>query len=79
MGGDFNLLPDTESIRMISNNLGCLNLIDKYNIKSTRTSLYKKPLRFADYVFVSNNIKLKEFKVLPDEISDHSPLFLEIE
>ncbi len=79
LGGDFNLLPDTESIKMLSSSLRCINLINKYEVKSTRTSLYKKPLRFADYIFVSPNIRIKEFKVLPDEISDHSPLLLEID
>ncbi|HEU0081016.1 MAG TPA: hypothetical protein VFQ72_03260 [Candidatus Paceibacterota bacterium] len=31
------------------------------------------------YVFVSPGIKVKEFKVLPDVVSDHAPLFLDFE
>ncbi len=78
LGGDFNLLPDSNSIKMISEQLNCKDLIKLFNIKSTRTSLYKKPIRHADYVFVSNDINIKNFNVLPDEISDHSPIIIEI-
>ncbi|MEQ1500232.1 MAG: endonuclease/exonuclease/phosphatase family protein [Parcubacteria group bacterium] len=76
--GDFNLLPDTESLRKFEQ-FGLLNLVKENNITSTRTSLYKKEHRFADYVFVSKGIEIKEFKVLPDEVSDHSALLLDFE
>jgi endonuclease/exonuclease/phosphatase family metal-dependent hydrolase len=76
--GDFNLLPETESIRMIEN-AGMINLVKKFNIPSTRTELYKKPLKFADYIFVSPEIKVNDFKVLPDVVSDHAPLYLDFE
>lgn len=74
--GDFNLLPNTKSIKILED-FGLKNLISENNIKSTRTSFYTKPEKFADYVFVSKNIKVKKFNVLPDEVSDHNPLFLE--
>ncbi|KND47688.1 MAG: hypothetical protein AB201_02000 [Parcubacteria bacterium C7867-006] len=76
--GDFNLLPDTESLKMFENT-GLVNLVKKFDIKSTRTSLYKKEHRFADYIFTSPGIKVKDFRVLPDEVSDHSPLYIEFE
>lgn len=76
--GDFNLLPDTESIAMIER-AGMRNLIKEYNVTSTRTELYKKPLQFADYIFVSPEINVREFKVLPDVVSDHAPLYLDFE
>jgi len=76
--GDFNLLPETESIKMFEN-AGLKSLIKEYNITSTRTELYKKEWRFADYVFVSPGIKVKDFKVLPDIVSDHSPLYLDFD
>ena len=75
--GDFNLRPDTESIKILEN-LGLHNLITEYKIVSTRTSLYTKPELFADYAFVSDGIEVLDFKVLPDEVSDHAPLYLEI-
>jgi len=70
-------LPDTKSLQMFEE-AGLTDLIKKHNIKSTRTSFYKKPERHADYIFLSTGIKEKDFKVLPEEVSDHSPLFLEI-
>jgi endonuclease/exonuclease/phosphatase family metal-dependent hydrolase len=73
--GDFNLLPNTKSITIIEQNLE--NLVKKYNVKSTRTSFYKKPDKYADYIFTSPEINVVDFKVLPDEVSDHSPLYIE--
>ena len=76
--GDFNLLPDTESIQKFED-AGLRNLIKESKVTSTRTSFYKKPEKFADYAFVSKDILLKDFKVLPDEVSDHTPLMIEID
>ncbi len=75
--GDFNLLPDSESLLMVER-IGLRNLIREYGITSTRTSLYPKDGRYADYAFISEGIQLKSFKVLPDEVSDHAPLLIEI-
>ena len=72
--GDFNLRPDTRSIKIIEKKMN--NLIRKYDIKSTRTSLYKKEEKFADYIFTSPDVSVNTFEVLKNEISDHSPLFL---
>lgn len=75
--GDFNLLPDGESIEILED--GMENLIKKYRIQSTRSSFYEKETKFADYILVSPGVAVKDFKVLPDEISDHLPLYLEFE
>ena len=75
--GDFNLLPDTESLKKIEAH-GLRNLIKEYSITSTRTSFYHKLERYADYVFVSSDIAVTNFVVLPDEVSDHSPLQVEL-
>jgi endonuclease/exonuclease/phosphatase family metal-dependent hydrolase len=79
LAGDFNLSPDTKSLNMIEEELNAKNLIKDYGITSTRTSLYKKENRLADYIFTGSDIVVKDFKVLPDEVSDHSPLYLQIE
>lgn len=76
--GDFNLLPDTQSIKMFED-FGLRNLIKEYGVTDTRTNLYDKSVRFADYIFVSSGIEVKDFKVLPDVVSDHAPLYLEFE
>lgn len=75
--GDLNLSPETKSLQMFGE-FGLRDLIQEYSITDTRTSLYEKENRFADYSFVSPEIKVKDFKVLPDEVSDHAPLLLEI-
>lgn len=83
LGGDFNLDPDTESIKTLED-FGLRNLIKEYNILGTRTSLYPEEKRqkwpYADYVFVSKDVKVKSFTVDTDSlVSDHAPMFLEIE
>ena len=70
--GDFNLRPDTESVKILENKM--LNLIRHYRITSTRTSFYTKPEKYADYIFISPEVKTITFEVLADEVSDHSPL-----
>jgi len=73
--GDFNLLPDTASLKILETNL--INLVKKHKINSTRSSLYSKPNKFANYALVSPDLKIKNFAVLPDEVSDHLALALE--
>lgn len=75
--GDFNLSPETVSLKMLEN-FPLENLIKKYNITDTRTSIYTKENRYADYALVSPDVEIYEFKVLPEEVSDHAPLYLEI-
>lgn len=74
--GDFNLNPDTESLQMIMRETGLRNLILEKGVSSTRTVFYAKPGKFADYMLVSPGIQVQDFRVLPDEVSDHTPLFL---
>ena len=83
IGGDFNLLPNTNSIRVFEES-GFRNLIKDYSIETTRNhfawDLYpdNKQL-FADYVFVDKNIHIKSFTVANNEASDHLPLVLDID
>lgn len=72
--GDFNLEPDTESVAILEN--GMRNLITEYEITSTRSHHYTKPVKFADYAIVSNSLNVDEFEVLQDAVSDHLPLLL---
>ena len=73
--GDFNLLPDTHSMAILDS--GMENLIKRNKVTSTRTSYYPKDIRLADYIIVSPEIHSHDFKVLPDEVSDHAPLYIE--
>ena len=74
--GDINLRPETESMKMIVRT-GLRNLITEFGIQSTRTSIYTKPEKFADYILVSENVRVNEFKVMSDEVSDHAALYLD--
>jgi endonuclease/exonuclease/phosphatase family metal-dependent hydrolase len=58
---------------------GLKNLIHEYGITSTRTSFYTRENKFADYVFTSPGINVQDFKVLPDEVSDHTAICVSIE
>ncbi len=74
--GDFNLDMNTQSIRILEENL--VNLVKEYKIPTTRSKHYDKTDdKFADYTFVSNDVKVKSFKVPEIEISDHLPMILE--
>ncbi len=83
IGGDFNDLPETESIRMFSEN-GYRDLIKEFHIATTRNhiALDKYPRHkeyFSDYAFVSPDVVLKNFSVPNIEVSDHLPLILELD
>ncbi len=78
MGG-FNLDPDTESMGMLER-AGFRNLVKEYGITDTRTPLYEKTVsRYADYALVTPDVPVTDFRVLPDVVSDHAPILLEIE
>ena len=78
--GDFNLDPQSKSIKILNKKL--TNLIEKYNIKSTRPTV-KDGLDVGnsvdDYIFVNDKIKVNKFEVKQTDASDHYPLILDFE
>lgn len=80
--GDFNLRPETQSIKMLEQGLN--NLVKECKIKTTRSPLdpfqgTKDFQSFADYTFVSRDIKVVDFQVPTVSVSDHLPMILEFE
>jgi endonuclease/exonuclease/phosphatase family metal-dependent hydrolase len=86
--GDFNLRPETESIRMFEP-AGYRNLIGEFEITTTRGTMHKQLnpkyantpegyQEYADYTFVTPGIKVTSFEVPDVPISDHLPMILEI-
>jgi endonuclease/exonuclease/phosphatase family metal-dependent hydrolase len=76
--GDFNVEPDSETLRILSD-AGYSELVTGLGFKSTRTSHYKKPGKFADYMLVNQEDATKAFSVVYDpEVSDHCPLLLDL-
>lgn len=76
--GDFNLLPDTPSMKIFQRNF--ISLVDHFNIKTTRLSsneLNGIGRNVVDYIFVDKKIKVKSFKVINEDVSDHLPLVLD--
>jgi endonuclease/exonuclease/phosphatase family metal-dependent hydrolase len=78
IAGDFNLEPETESIKIIER-VCPQNLIKSFGITSTRSSHYPKPGKYADYILMSMQLNAKEFEVLPDEASDHLALKVKVD
>lgn len=82
--GDFNLLPDTQSIQIFAEH-GLRNLIAEFGITTTRGSMMHQLhpqygphwQEFADYAFVSSGVRVNNFSVPDVAISDHLPLILE--
>lgn len=73
--GDFNLALNTQSVKILEENM--INLIKKYNIQTTRNKHFPGTEKFADYTFVSPDVKVIDFQVPNIEISDHLPIILE--
>lgn len=79
IAGDFNLAIYTQSLQMFEDS-GYRNLVKESKVTTTRTKLYDPMYRaydkFADYVLVSKDVGVYEFRVMTDEVSDHLPLYL---
>lgn len=73
--GDFNLLPDSATFEVLRG----IGLVDLVKHADTRTSRYRKPVRHASYLLVSDPTAVRGFSVVTDpEVSDHRPLALDI-
>jgi Endonuclease/Exonuclease/phosphatase family len=76
--GDFNVEPGSQTFALLAE-VGLRDLVTGLGYSDTRTSHYKKPGRFADYMLVNSYVDVKVFQVIEHpEVSDHRPLLLEI-
>jgi endonuclease/exonuclease/phosphatase family metal-dependent hydrolase len=76
--GDFNVEPGSRTFDILAE-IGLTDLVTTRGFTDTRTSHYKKPGRFADYMFVNARVAVLAFDVVEEpEVSDHRPLVLEI-
>lgn len=78
--GDFNLFPDTPSMKVFQKDF--ISLVDCFNIKTTRppsNELSGNGRNVVDYIFVDKKIKVKSFEASDEDISDHSPLILDFD
>jgi endonuclease/exonuclease/phosphatase family metal-dependent hydrolase len=74
--GDFNLSPESESIKQFDSILQ--NLPVTHSLETTRSLLaYKKEV--CDYIFVNESVEVKDFSMDDTIISDHNALILDFE
>ena len=73
--GDLNLLPASRTFDALS----AIGLTDLVGDADTRTSLYRKPVRHAGYLLVSDPAAVRSFRISTrPEVSDHRPLILDL-
>ncbi len=76
--GDFNVEPGSQTFGVLAE-LGLRDLVTGRTLPGTRSSHYKKPGKFADYMLVNEAAVVRNFTVITTpEVSDHCPLLLEI-
>jgi len=76
--GDFNVVPESETLKLFSQ-AGFTELVTTRTSKGTRSSYYKKPNKYADYMLVNKHVKVSNFNVVHEpEVSDHCPIILEV-
>lgn len=73
--GDFNVLPGSETFRILAG----LGLVELVGSADTRTSRYPKPVRHASYLLVSDPAAVERFEIVAEpEVSDHRALLLDL-
>lgn len=77
--GDFNLFPDTPSMKVFDKDF--ISLVNKYKIHTTRPTSNELSggRNVVDYILVSKGIKVNEFRVIDNDVSDHLPLVLDFD
>lgn len=76
--GDFNVEPRSETFDVLGK-IGLTDLVTTRGFDGTRSSHYRKPGKFADYMLVNRHVPVRHFTVVREpEVSDHCPLVLDI-
>lgn len=76
IAGDFNLLPDSESINILNKDFR--NLTKEYRLETTRTDLTHKN-EPCDFIFVNDKVTVNDFYASEVVASDHQGLVLDFE
>ncbi|MBI5733439.1 MAG: hypothetical protein HY973_00650 [Candidatus Kerfeldbacteria bacterium] len=80
IAGDFNLHPNTQSIKIL--NKVFTNLTSKYKLESTLPINDGSVLQLKnviDYIFANKQVIVKDFRVVKTSVSDHYSLILDFE
>lgn len=76
--GDLNVEPGSRTFDILAE-IGLRDLVTEQGFSDTRSSLYKKAGRYADYMLINRPVDVLTFTVVEQpEVSDHRPLLLQI-
>ncbi len=76
LAGDLNLLPESGFFARMAL-LGLRDLVTAHGITDTRTALYAKPVRHANYMLIRGSLPVEAFEALAEPVvSDHRALVL---
>lgn len=76
IAGDFNLSPQSESIKLVETEFR--NLSSEFNLTTTRNHFTPKN-EVCDYIFVNDKVKVNNFYMSDILASDHNALVLEFD
>lgn len=76
IAGDFNLVPESESIQVVTNSFRNLSL--EYGLTTTRNYLTTKS-DVCDYIFVNDKVTVNDFSMSDAIVSDHNALVLDFD
>lgn len=74
--GDFNLAPSSESLSIINDQL--TNLSVSNNLRRTYNQ-FSDVHEVCDYIFVNDQVQVRDFKMSDELLSDHKALILEFD
>ncbi len=76
MAGDFNIIHDSPAFRPLD---FLRDLTDEYHIETTLSGIKVADPVACDHILVNDQIKIQDFQVLPDLVSDHLAVVAEFE
>lgn len=79
MVGDFNLNSNSRPIKFLKEELDLVDLTEKSGIKSTLSKQVTPYTASCDHVFINNGIKLNDFRISDELLSDHKALITEFD
>ncbi len=74
--GDLNVLPETDFLKDLESRYK--NMVTEFDVTSTRSSLYDKDMRFADYFLTDKNVPVRKCYTENVTVSDHLPIILNV-
>jgi endonuclease/exonuclease/phosphatase family metal-dependent hydrolase len=74
--GDFNLAPDSQSLAILNDQLTNLSITNNLTRTYSQLSIVNE---VCDYIFVNDQVKVHDFQMSEELVSDHQALILEFD